>query len=121
MAVTATNISMQIIKALNLGVAFLLELVMLAALVFAGLHFSVAAWLKWVITIGAPIIVMILWGLWAAPNSSTRLHQPWLSTFHIAIFALSALALWAAHKPKWAIILIVVESISEALAVIWRQ
>jgi Protein of unknown function (DUF2568) len=50
-------------RAVNLGLAFLLELAALAALCWWGFHVSAATWVKVVLGIGAPLAAVIVWSL----------------------------------------------------------
>ncbi|WP_259068245.1 YrdB family protein [Mucilaginibacter sp. X4EP1] len=52
---------------LNLGLRFLLEIVMLISLVCWGLHIS-NIWVKYVLAILMPVIAATLWGVFRIPN-----------------------------------------------------
>ncbi len=57
----------------NEGVAFLLELAMLAALGWWGAKSGSSVALSVVLAVGAPLLTAILWGLFAAPKARIRL------------------------------------------------
>ena len=52
---------------LNLGLRFLLEIVMLISLVCWGLHLT-DSWIKYVLAILMPLIAATLWGVFRIPN-----------------------------------------------------
>lgn len=64
---------MNLLKALNAGVAFALELAMLAALGYWGYWFGGALWLKWLLAIALPVLAAGGWGLFFAPRAPRRL------------------------------------------------
>ena len=58
-------------KELNLGVRFLLELCLLAALAYAGLQVSV------VLAVAAPLAAAVVWGLFVSPKARVpRVDRP---------------------------------------------
>lgn len=80
------------LKAINLGVKFLLELAALAALAWWGGtvgHGVVSV----VVAIAAPVLAAILWGRWAAPRAERRLPLARRIPFELGVFALAALAI----------------------------
>jgi hypothetical protein len=82
------------LAAANLALAFLLELVMLGALVDFGLHLPASTAARVIVAAGVPVLVIVVWGRFAAPRARTRLPQPWLGLFKLALFALAALGLY---------------------------
>jgi Protein of unknown function (DUF2568) len=62
-------------RAINLGLAFLLEVAALAALCWWGFHVSGATWLKVLLGLGAPVVAAIVWGLFAAPRARFKLSM----------------------------------------------
>jgi len=112
---------MQLIKALNLALAFLLELALFAALgIWASALLPDSPW-RFALAFGAIAAAVLMWGRWAAPRSAYRLRMPWLYAFKIALFALAALALVAAAQPGWAAALAMLSGLNLWLAVVWRQ
>lgn len=68
--------TMEIIKNINLGVRFILELCLLASLAIAGLSLVDNRVMKWVAFAGLPILAATIWGLYIAPKAQHRLEQP---------------------------------------------
>ncbi|MDB4939597.1 MAG: hypothetical protein JWO40_22 [Candidatus Doudnabacteria bacterium] len=112
---------MEIIKSLNLGVAFFLELLMLAVFGYTGFSLTQNTYLRAGFAIAIPLVAVILWAFLAAPNSGTRLHQPWLLLFQAILFGLAFYSLCKLHHPKFALALIFVWIISTALSLFWNQ
>lgn len=64
----------------------------------------------------AVALFAVLWGRFAAPRSSRRLQGPALAVFKLAIFAVSAAALWAAGQSRAGLVLGVAGAVQIALA-----
>jgi hypothetical protein len=92
------------VRTVNDVVFFLCELAALVALGVWGWRFGVGPW-RWVLLIAAPAAFVVLWGLLSAPTSSTRLDDPALIAFQLAVFLLTALALVTVNLRLWALAL----------------
>jgi len=57
---------------LNLGLRFLLELAALTSVGIWGWKYGDDEWLKYVLSIGLPIILATIWGIFAVPNDPSR-------------------------------------------------
>ncbi len=80
---------MEILKNLNLGIAFLLELAMLVIYGFFGYRLLPAesvGILKIGLAILLPVIMAVIWGFRLAPRAVKRLKMPWLLIAKIIIF-----------------------------------
>lgn len=114
-------IAMKILKAINMGLSFLLELVMLAAFGYWGFQGEKSNWIKWGLGIGAPLAVAILWGLWLAPKANQRLNISKGALLSLALFSLAALALFQTDHPTLAILLAVIAIVNRMLILLWQQ
>jgi hypothetical protein len=112
---------MEAIKTTNLGLRFLLELCMLAALGYWGFQVSKGTLMKIGLGIGAPLIAAVLWGLFEAPNSSMRLQGAPQLILEVAIFAVAAAALYAAKHPSLAVMFTVIVVLNRVLMQVWGQ
>jgi len=108
-------------KMLNNLVSFLLELAMLGALGYWGFHTVSSVPLKWVLGIGVPALVIVFWSLFMAPNAEHRIGWPWLPVISLALFLVSAAALYAANARTTAIVLAVVAVVNGLLVFAWHQ
>jgi hypothetical protein len=61
---------MDVLKALNLLVRFLLELCMLAAVGYWGFKTHSGWTMKIIFGIGLPVVIAVLWGLFIAPKAT---------------------------------------------------
>jgi hypothetical protein len=66
-------------------------------------------------------LLAVIWGIFLAPNSTTRLIEPWLVVVKVIIFSLAALALYSTGKQNPAVWFGVISSINLALLYFWRQ
>jgi hypothetical protein len=96
------------LSAINLTVAFVLELVLLAAIGYWGFHLRAPTAVNWLLGVGAPVLVALIWSLIAAPRASRRLRPKPLVGFKLVVFTLGAVALYASSQHTLAILLEVV-------------
>jgi hypothetical protein len=74
-------------KALNLGLAFSLELALLVAIAYWGFQLDATTSVHWLATIGAPAALALAWGQVAAPYAKRRLPRLRRLAFKILVFA----------------------------------
>lgn len=112
---------MTLLKSLNLALAFLLELCMLAALGYWG--FSTGqSWLSRVgFGLGAPILVAVIWGIFLSPRAAVPLTNPLKFILEIIVFGGAIGALVAAHQPNWAWAFASLLVLNKFLLYIWHQ
>lgn len=108
-------------KALNLALAFLLELVLLVALGFWGFHLGRSNVVHWLVGLGAPLVLAVVWSQIAAPMAEHRLEPTQLLVFKVVVFTLGTAALYAVGQKRAAVVLEVVSLISLVLAFVWKQ
>lgn len=112
---------MDIIKAINLGIAFFVELAMVAAFVYWGFHGKATTLAHVVLGIGIPILIMAFWGIFLSPKANYHLGLPLKTTLKFVLFALGSSALFVSNKKTLGVILFVMFTINEVLALIWHQ
>lgn len=112
---------MDIIKGGNLGLAFAVELAMLAGLGVWTHGLSQNGWLAWSLVVLVIGIAIALWAWCAAPKSPTRLDEPWLSLFKILLFGATSAALAQAGQGEWALVFGLVAAGNLGLARLWGQ
>ena len=105
----------------NLGLAFALELAMLAAYAIWAMNLDAAFWWRIVVAVITIAAAILVWGLWAAPTSSTRLAALPLLALKVAMFGLAVAALWAAGWQGAAIGFAVLTVANFTLAGVWGQ
>ena len=81
-------------KLFNDLLALTVEIAMLVGLGRAGFEYAEAAgYPSWTGMI-LPVLVIIIWGLWAAPKAKRRLKIPWLTVLKMFLISCTALLLW---------------------------
>jgi hypothetical protein len=98
---------------------FLLELCALAAVAYWGSRVSSSTVVNVVVAIAAPLAVATVWGIWLAPNSSTRLDPPARTLLELAVLAAAVAALIAVDAPLLGVLLAVVAVINGLLLHLW--
>jgi hypothetical protein len=104
------------LKDANLALKFVLELVAVAALAYWGSRLD-GVLVSVLVGIAAPVIVVVLWGLFAAPRSSRRLPSRLRVPFELGVFALAAGALVAVGWTLIAIAFAAVVAVNAVLLV----
>jgi hypothetical protein len=112
---------MEVVKLLNLGVSFLLELIMIGALGYWGFNVDRSMAVKIIAGIGAPTVAILLWALFAAPKSEFRFAESLLTIFIFTMFSLGAFALYKSGHPAAALLFIAVVILNTILNLRWQQ
>jgi hypothetical protein len=112
---------MATLRAANLGLRFILELCMLAALAYWGFQSGEGTLRHVVLGIGVPLLAAIYWGIFVSPKAT--FHLPLLAKliFEIVVFGLAIVALYASGQHLLAIIFAVVAIVSRSLLLLWPQ
>ena len=108
-------------KSINLGVRFLLELCMLAALAYWGFTLSAGWPVRILAGLGAPLAMIAVWGSLVAPKARRRLPDPWRVLVEVLVFGLAVLALAAAGQGALAVAFALVVAVNSALLFVWEQ
>jgi hypothetical protein len=106
---------MDILKALNLVVRFLLELCMLAAVGYWGFTTGSSWAVKTILGIGLPILIALGWWLAWRLSGISRL------VLELTLLGSGAVALFARNKPELGWVYAAILVINKALMVIWKQ
>jgi hypothetical protein len=112
---------MDAFKAANLAVSFILELCALGALAYWGFNASDNTLVQLILGVGAPLIMIVIWGIYLAPRSSRRFKEPVLSVAKLIVFGLAGAALAAAGQTTAAAVFLAAVVVNLALAAVWQQ
>jgi hypothetical protein len=110
---------MALLRGTNLAVAFLLELAVLVAVCYAGFQLS-GVW-AFVAGLGGPVLMAVLWGVFAAPKASRPLHGAANVAFQIAWFACGAVALVLSEQVLAGVVLAAVYVVNSACLLATRD
>ena len=108
-------------KAANLGVRFLLELVMLAAWAVLGWHVGGQVVVRVLLAVLLPALAATAWGLWVAPRANRRLEDPARFAVEAVLFAGASVGLAVAGWPLWGGLLAAAYAVNVALGFAWHQ
>lgn len=111
---------MSVIKNLNLALAFFLEIGLLVIFGYRGVTLSDQLSLKVLMGIGFPIILVLVWGKWLAPASTSRLKEPGLVVVKGAIFTTAALVLFFIGMTWQAVLFEILSVLNLILLYIYR-
>lgn len=112
---------MSLLKSLNAGLRFALELLVLAALAYSGLHSGFAGPYRIGLAILAPLAAAAIWGSLGAPHAAHRRHGFQLAMVELMVFGSAPAALWAVGRGEWAITFVIVFAVNRVLMVLWHQ
>lgn len=100
----------------NEGLAFLLELLMLAGLAWWGAQAVSALVGRIVLAIATPALAAVLWGLLAAPRARIRLPLAGVLAVKVVLFGGAAVAVYSLGQPGLAIAFAAVALVNTAIA-----
>jgi uncharacterized protein DUF2568 len=103
------------VKAANLGLRFLLELCLLAALAYVGLQVSI------VLAILLPVLVALIWGLFVSPKARFPVSSTWWIGIQIVLFGGAVVGLIVAGSTLLGVVFGVVVAANLALVLSWHQ
>ena len=112
---------MQLIKLFNQIIAFLLEFFMFVSLAYLGFQNGKTVLVKYLLAVGLPLIAIILWGFFAAPNSTYRLEQTPRIFFEIALFISTAILFYKSGYTTLAFTFGAIVLLSETIAYFFKQ
>jgi hypothetical protein len=112
---SAQEMSIKFTNAFSSALAFLLELMAIAAYACVGVIVSGGAFIRYGVAIFVVSAVVALWAVFAAPRSPRRLTAPRLYYFKIAVFAGAAAVLLSAHRIHLAISFAIIAAVSLTL------
>jgi Protein of unknown function (DUF2568) len=108
------------VKSANLGLRFLLELSALAATAYWGFGTSSGP-SQWLLGLGAPAAVIVVWGLFVSPKAKVELPRPARFAIELLVWAAAALALWAAGQVALAFVFAILALVSGTLNYAWSE
>lgn len=117
----AIEIIMELVKNINLALRFLLELCMLIAFGYWGFRIGSTLPTKIGLGIGVPIVVIVIWGAFVAPNAAVHLSEPIPLILGLLILLLAAAALIMAGQRTVGIVFGVIVILNAVLMLVWRQ
>jgi hypothetical protein len=88
----------------TLVIRFIVEIVGIAALGYWGLQTSTDGFGRIVLAIAAPLALLVVWTMIAAPRASNALTQPQRDLIGTALLLLAAVALAMAGQPTLALV-----------------
>lgn len=112
---------MDVLKGLNLVLAFGLEMAMLAAFGYFGFQSTPQPMLRWVLALALPLATASFWGAVLAPRAAHRLPILPGTLVSLGMFLLAALALYGSGQPTLAVAMAVGAVVHGALVLLWRQ
>jgi Na+-transporting NADH:ubiquinone oxidoreductase subunit NqrE len=110
-----------ILKVANLALSFFLELCMVLAYGYWGFKTGNGLVIQFLLGIGVPLVVIVIWGIFLAPASKQRLQGVPHWMLEIILFVAAIVALFVAGQPTWATIFAVLYAINVTLRLVWKQ
>jgi hypothetical protein len=112
---------MDALKAVNLGVRFVLELCALAALAYWGRRAGDRTLVKVVLAVGAPLAAAIVWGLFVAPKATFDPGAGVRLVLEVLVIGCAVVGLAAAGRIRLGLALGAVYVVNRILMGVWGQ
>jgi hypothetical protein len=109
------------VRAVNLGVRFLLELAALAALGVWGWHAPGPVAVQVLAAAVTPLATAMVWGTWVAPKARRRLPDPLRLGVEVLVFGNAVVGLLVTGLPGLALALGVAYAVNVGLMFAWHQ
>jgi hypothetical protein len=103
------------VKAANLGLRFLLELCLLAALAYVGVQVNV------VLAVVFPVVAAVVWGLFVSPKARYPLSLPLWVGVQVVLFGLAAIGLILAGSVWLGVVFAAGVAVNFVLVLFWHQ
>ena len=112
---------MEVIKLTNMGIRFLLELCIMIILGYWGFKTGGQTLTKVLLGLGSPLLFALVWGVFLAPKSTMRLHEPWLFLVEIILFGLASWALYSTGRANLTVAFASIYVLNKILMLLWKQ
>lgn len=109
------------LKSINQVLAFVLELSMFFSVSYWGFLQGKSTFTKWIIAIICLAISVTLWGIFASPNSPTRLTFPTRLFFELSMFLLASFLLYKLNYTVLSLCLMLLSILSVTIAFVYKQ
>jgi Protein of unknown function (DUF2568) len=103
------------VKAANLGLRFLLELCLLAALAYVGLQVNV------IVAVVLPVVAAVVWALFVSPKARYPLSLPLWVGIQALLFGVAVVGLLVVGSVALGIVFGVAAVANLALVLFWHQ
>lgn len=113
--------SIFLLKSLNLGLRFILEICALASLGYWGFKTGQGIFLKVIVGIGTPLVVAVIWGMFGSPAAPFKVSVPVELLLEIVIYGAATLALYASGRTSLSVTFIIVAILNKILMIVWQQ
>jgi hypothetical protein len=111
---------MELVKSINLGIRFLLEVLALIIYCYWGFHRD-GLILKMILGIGTPLLAAVLWGTFGAPKAAYKAEGFTHLLLEIIIFGFAAVALYFSDKSSLANLYGIIFIVNLILLKLWNQ
>ncbi len=107
-------------KSVNLLVRFLLELCAFGALGYWGFVVGPNLFVKILLGIGAPMLAIVVWGLFVSPKAAVALDMPLRLVPEMLVFGSAAVALFITGYPVVVVVLLPLAAMNRILVLAWE-
>ena len=106
---------------INIALRFILEVCALAFLAYWGFQSGQGILMKFVMGIGSPLLIAIIWGVFGSPAAPIPAKGFQRILLEILIFGLATLALYSSGNVTLAIIFAIIVIVNRILIDLWDQ
>jgi hypothetical protein len=109
------------VQTANLLLRFILELCVLAVVGYWGFIAGNQMLMKWILGIGSPLIIAIVWGLMGAPKASIQVSVPFHFLLEVIVFGIPLILLIILGKINLAILYGTTVILNRIFMYVWNQ
>jgi len=109
------------VKAVNLGLRFLLEICALVALGYWGFQAGKTGLTKGLLGIGTPLLAAVIWGIFGSPAAPYPASTIMRLFLEIMILGSAAIALYSSGHQSLSVSFAILSIINKVLMYIWNQ
>ena len=106
---------------INIALRFFLEVFALVIFAYWGFQSSQGILMKFVLGIGSPLAIAIIWGVFGSPGAPIRVKGYLRVVLELLIFGLATLALYSTGNTSLALIYGIIVIVNRILIGLWDQ
>ncbi|MBU9721685.1 MULTISPECIES: YrdB family protein [Bacillaceae] len=112
---------MDLLKHLNIGIRFLLEIIVLLAFVNWGFTIGKSLIMKLLVGLGFPLFIIFIWGMFGSPAAPHQLSGIYRLILEVSIYALAFMAIYFSGHSRLAWLFLCVVLINTSFMHVWKQ
>ncbi|MFF3923027.1 YrdB family protein [Paenibacillus lactis] len=106
---------------INLGLRFVLEIILLFSLGYWGFHVGQGVWLSIILGLGLPLLTAVIWGMIISPKATIKLPIGVVLLIEAVLFAAGVLALIDTGFKVFAVVFGIAALVNRYIVIRWKM